>query len=95
MITAHDSVLRIDPSTNAVIATLSVNGIPAKGVAQPDGTIWIASKQANTVTRIDPTSNRVIDVQSAGRGACAARDAHGSMWVTSFAGSDVWRFPPG
>ena len=38
--------------------------------------------------------NRVVDVFGAGPGAYVATRAFGSMWVTSYAGTDVWRFRP-
>ena len=44
------------------------------------------------ISAIDPASNRVARVVPAGPGAYAARVAFGSLWVTSYAGSDVRRF---
>ena len=93
--TAKDGlVLRIDPATNRAVARLPVLGVAVEGATAPDGTLWIPSKQANTVTRIDPVRNRVVDVFGAGPGAYVALRAFGSMWVTSYAGTDVWRFRP-
>jgi hypothetical protein len=36
-----------------------------------------------------------VDSFPAGRGAFAAVRANGSMWITSYAGTDVWRFKTG
>jgi len=52
----------------------------------------VAEKERDTITRIDPATNAVIDVSRAGNGALAVAVARGSMWITSFAGSDVWRY---
>jgi streptogramin lyase len=92
--TSEDSVVRIDPDTNHVVATLAVEGVPVEGAAAPDGLLWIPSKKSNTVTRIDPRHNRVVGVLPAGPGAYVVRRAFGSMWVTSYAGTDVRRYRP-
>lgn len=92
--TSEDSVVRINPATNRVVTTLPVRGVPVEGAAAPDGLLWIPSKQSNTVTRIDPSTNRVLGVLPAGPGAYVAHRAFGSMWVTSYAGSDVRRYRP-
>jgi hypothetical protein len=44
--------------------------------------------------RVDRARQRVIDSFPAGPGAFVTLRAYGSMWVTSFAGSDVRRFRP-
>ncbi len=41
-----------------------------------------------------PSTARVLDSFAAGPGAFLALRAYGSMWVTSYAGEDVWRFRP-
>jgi hypothetical protein len=38
---------------------------------------------------------KVLDSFAAGPGAFLALNAFGSMWVTSYAGDDVWRFEAG
>jgi streptogramin lyase len=92
--TAEDSVVRIDPATNRVVTTLPVRVVPVEGATAPDGLLWIPAKQSNTITRIDPSTNRVLGVLPAGPGAYVAHRAFGSMWVTSYAGSDVRRYRP-
>jgi hypothetical protein len=52
----------------------------------------VPDKQLNNVTRVDPRTNRVLEVTGAGAGAFQALPAFGSVWVPSYAGSDVWRF---
>jgi streptogramin lyase len=83
--------LRVDPA-GPTIRAFSVPGTPAEARLGRDGTIWVAEKEHNTLTRIDPKTNRIVDVTGAGPGALAVAAARGDMWVTSFAGSDVWRF---
>jgi streptogramin lyase len=90
--TADGFAVRFDPSAKQVVAVIPVPGTPAVVAAGPDGMVWVAEKQHNTLTRIDPDRNRIIDVTGAGPGALAIASAGGDMWVTSFAGRDIWRF---
>jgi len=95
-IQADDSQLvRLDPSTRRVTARLSVGRTLAQGSLAPDGTIWVPDKEQSRVYRIDPVKARVVDSFAAGPGAFFALRAYGSMWVTSYAGADVWRFGAG
>jgi streptogramin lyase len=90
--TADGFAVRFDPSAKQVVAAIPVPGTPAEVAAGPDGMVWVAEKQHNTMTRIDPDRNRIVDVTGAGPGALAIARAGGDMWVTSFAGRDIWRF---
>jgi streptogramin lyase len=90
--TSDGYAVRMDAATGRVIASFAIRGTPAEVGAAPDGTIWVAEKERDTITRIDPVTNRVIDVIAAGDGAFSIAVAAGDMWVTNFAGSDVWRF---
>ena len=90
--TADGFALRFDPAENRVVASFSIPGTPAEVASGPDGTVWVAEKERNTITRIDPKANQLLDVTSAGRGAFSIAAAAGDMWVTNFADVDVWRF---
>lgn len=85
-------VLRVDPANGSTRAYVQVGGNPVEAALAPDGTIWVSGKAHNIVTRIDPATNRVVDVLQAGPGAYTVTRAFGDMWVTSYAGTDVWRF---
>jgi streptogramin lyase len=87
-------LLHFDLVTRRVRAHLEVGRTLATGAAAPGGTIWIPDKEQNLVYRVDPERQRVIDSFPAGPGAFVTLRAYGSMWVTSFAGSDVRRFRP-
>jgi streptogramin lyase len=94
-IQAADNVLvRLDPATRKVRARLSFGGTLAQGAVAADGTIWVPDKERNVVHRVDPKTASVVDSFEAGRGAFFALRAFGSMWVTSYAGDDVWRYKP-
>jgi streptogramin lyase len=91
-LTGDGYVLRVDARRGRVRATFTVPGTPAEVAAGPGGLVWVAEKERNTLTRIDPAANRIVDVTRAGPGALSVVVAAGDVWVTSFAGSDVWRF---
>jgi len=87
-------LLHIDPVTHRVLARMQVGRTLAQGATAHDGTIWMPDKEQNVVYRIDPEHERVLDSFPAGPGAYVVLNAYGSMWVTSYAGNDVWRFRP-
>jgi streptogramin lyase len=93
--TEDGAAVRLDPATRRVIASPPVPGTPAGIAPARDGTVWVAEKQFDTLSRIDPRTNEVIDVTGAGRGALAIVAANGDLWVTSFAGADVRRYAGG
>ena len=53
-----DSVQRIDPATNKLIATIGVGRDPG-GVAAGEDAVWVTSKLEGTVSRIDPKTGEV------------------------------------
>jgi len=87
-------LLHFDPVAKRVLAHLEVGRTLAQGAAAPDGTIWIPDKEENLIYRVDPAKQRVLDSFPAGPGAYTTLRAYGSMWVTSYAGTDVRRYRP-
>jgi streptogramin lyase len=57
-----------------------------------DGTLWVPDKEIDTIFRVDAAAGTQLESFPGGDGAFQATRAFGSMWVTSYAGSDVWRF---
>jgi streptogramin lyase len=92
-IQAADHVLvRVDPTTRRVRARLSFGRTLAQPALGPDGLLWVPDKEQSLVYRLEPATEQVVDSFAAGPGAFFALRANGSMWVTSYAGNDVWRF---
>jgi virginiamycin B lyase len=60
-----------------------------------DGSLWVPDKEIDTVFRADAATGKQLESFPGGDGAFQAVRAFGSMWVTSYAGSDVWRFAGG
>jgi streptogramin lyase len=90
--TSDGYALRFDPAKSKVVASFRIAGTPADVGLGADGEIWVAEKERDTITRIDPATNRILDVRTAGDGAFSIAVARGSTWVTNYAGRDVWRF---
>jgi streptogramin lyase len=83
-----------DPIARRVAAHLEVGGTLAQGAVAADGRIWMPDKERSVVYRVDPRRRRLVDSFPAGPGAYNVLRAYGSMWVTSYAGTDVRRFRP-
>ena len=54
-----NTVSRIDPQTNGVIATIKVGSHP-DGIALSPSAVWVANSGDPSVSRIDPATNRVV-----------------------------------
>ena len=89
---ADSDLVRVDARARRVVARLHVGHTLAQGTRAADGTLWIPDKEVDAVYRIDPRTNKVRGSFPAGDGAFHVLRAFGSMWVTSYAGADVWRF---
>lgn len=72
---------RIDPATNAVVATIRV-GIDPFGVATADGAVWVANRTGFSVSRIDPGKNHVVATISVGNRAMGIAAGNGAVWLS-------------
>jgi virginiamycin B lyase len=86
-------VTRIDPATNAIVATIPVGMGPADGARGPDGREWIPNGDG-TISVIDPATNTVTDTVTIGGKPFVVRSAFGSLWAGDFGGSTVKRINP-
>jgi streptogramin lyase len=99
-VTTEDAVLRVAPRSGELLAHVPLGGTPADVAAAPTGIdgdywmIWVTDKERSRVHRLDRSSGQVVDSLAAGPGAYDLAAFGGSMWVTSFAGSDVRRYDP-
>ena len=53
------TVSRIDPQTNAVVATITVGHEPF-AIAAGYGAVWVTNRTDSTIMRIDPRTNKVV-----------------------------------
>jgi len=96
---AGGTVLRIDPESGEVMATIEVPGKPFT-VAVGEGSVWVGDHADGNVLRVNPATNRItqtIDLGGDGRGPFGHLEVavgEGSVWVTSPGSDDVWRIDP-
>jgi YVTN family beta-propeller protein len=88
----ENSVGMLDPATGRLTRSIAVDAGPG-AVASGFGAIWTANTNADTVSRIDPTTGSVtrIVVQS---GPSAITVGAGSVWVTNGTSGTVSRIDP-
>jgi YVTN family beta-propeller protein len=89
-----NSVVRIDPKTNAVVKRYSVGNRPV-GVAIGEGAVWVAANGADEVWTIDLQTDEVrAQPIRVGRGPVDVTVGWGSVWVTNVANGTVSRIDP-
>ena len=81
---ANDTnVMRIDPATNRVIATIDVN-TPVDIATEP-GAVWVVTAEASSTTllRIDPSTNTIDKTYALNdaRGSASVAVGEGYVWV--------------
>ena len=77
---SDNSVARIDPATNQVVATIPVGRAPS-GLAVGAGAVWVSRRSDGAVVRIDPATNRVVATIPVGQAPGAVTVAGGAVWV--------------
>ncbi len=81
-----DSLQRIDPKTNKLVATIGRVGSNPNAIAVGAGSVWIGSRDDGTVSRVDPKTNEVqAAVNTGAPDAIVVRD--GSVLVANQFGS--------
>jgi serine/threonine-protein kinase len=75
-----DSLQRIDPETNELIATFPAGDDPV-GIATGERSVWTASKFDGTATRIDPATGVPTEVISTGTPPADLAIAGGWLWI--------------
>lgn len=89
---AEGLVLRLDPRSNSVVASIPT-GSGAHDIAVDDNGVWVTNYKANSVSRIDPSTNTVaatIEGIGSGVGICAC---DGGIMVST-QGQGVSRIDP-
>jgi DNA-binding beta-propeller fold protein YncE len=88
-------VLRVDPVSGQVLATIS--NLPLQGgtgIAAGEGAVWVACTYAQSVVRIDPTTNRISDVIPVERYPLAVNAGRGAVWVRNEESTSISRIDP-
>jgi DNA-binding beta-propeller fold protein YncE len=89
---ARNTVVRIDPETNRVVARIKAQA--PSGIAAGAGAVWVVTRDER-VLRIDPETNTVSRVFVLPSEAAAPVFGGGSLWLIVYLGAgNVWRFDP-
>jgi YVTN family beta-propeller protein len=87
-------VYRIDGTSGAIRGPVQGSG-DTSAFAFGDGALWIAEKDDQVVSRIDPATETVqVAIPLAAREATAMAFGAGWLWVADGAGNKVWRIDP-
>lgn len=88
-------VLRIDPETAEVVATIPIDPIfPVTEVEGSDDAIWATVKEAEAVYRIDPVTNTVVAHIQAGAYAHGILVQPDAVWISNAHEETVTRIDP-
>jgi YVTN family beta-propeller protein len=74
------TVIRIDPKTNAIVATIPVGADPF-GIAVGERSVWVANRRGFTISRIDPRTNKVVAAIRVGNRPQGITAGGGGVWV--------------
>ncbi|HEV7524295.1 MAG TPA: hypothetical protein VGP92_04980, partial [Acidimicrobiia bacterium] len=88
------NLLRIDPSTNKVTATIPVGATPDSVIVDQNG-VWVANRlPQGTVKRIDPATNTVVATIPVGAEPDQVAAGAGSVWSANRADGTISRIDP-
>ena len=76
-----------------VVARIKIGLNPCAEV-QAFGAVWVANASSNTLSRINPATNRVTATVKVGPQPCALVPAAGALWVDGYGWGEVERVDP-
>jgi len=80
------SLLRLDPASGAVQATIAVGRTPGDVVVTPTA-VWVPAYADSTLARIDPATNTVVATIPVCTKPAGVASAFGAVWVSCYDGS--------
>ena len=84
----NGTVLKIDPATNLVVATVRVRADPW-ALAFGDAHLWVAHFGKKIVSKINVATNTEVDTISVGSGPCALAVSGDFLWVANRSDNSV------
>lgn len=92
-IAASEAAVPLVSSRYRTVQTVPVGDGPM-GVAVGFGSVWVTDHGGDTVSRIDPNTNRVAAMIRVGRGPGHVAAGYGAVWVTDDRDDVLWRIDP-
>jgi YVTN family beta-propeller protein len=80
-----NSVIRVDPSTNKIVASIQTGKSPM-GITAGEGAIWVTNGRDKSVSRIDPQVNAVTATIRVGTYPDSIVVGDGAVWVANAEG---------
>jgi virginiamycin B lyase len=87
------SVVRVDPASLQVTATVKVGANPLHS-AVVGADLWVPNLDDSTISVVDRSAAKLKDTFPGPSGAIAISRAAGDVWVSGSTGVEVWRFSP-
>ena len=92
------AAVRLDPALRTVLRSVRVSARPSfapslSPIAVGGGAVWVATGNS-TIARIDPATNRVVDVVEAGNNPSAIALGSGALWIVDEADNTLARIDP-
>ncbi len=87
------TLLRLDPASGAVIATIPLSG-ECWGIGASPGAVWVTGYDSGTLWRIDTATNQVAAKVSLAEGVLGVAYDFGSLWVANGDTGAVSRVDP-
>ncbi len=88
-----DTVSKIDPATDTVVATITVGGGP-KGIVAGGGYVWVSNSDDNTVSKIDPQTDAIVATIAVGTSPEGITYGGGYVWVPNYSSNNVSKIDP-
>ena len=86
-------VVRINPTTGAVVASIAVGNYPQDILFDGNGKVWVSFPTLNRLSKIDPATNTIISNHTVtGAPWALCRGLDGDLWVSC--NTDVVRMNP-
>jgi YVTN family beta-propeller protein len=93
--TASDSLAIVDPGSGRLLDNPDVGATPT-AVAYGEGAYWVANADGGSVSRVDPSTNKVVQtITDVGSGPSGIAIGHGFVWVTNSLDGTVAKIDPG
>jgi YVTN family beta-propeller protein len=96
----HNWIYRLDPKTKRILARVALSFNPGSShgykyeIAAGEGGIWVGNSLADSVIRIDPSTNRLAGTFPTGRTPAAVAVGAGAVWVANSRDGTVTRYEP-
>jgi YVTN family beta-propeller protein len=89
----ENTVTRIDPTINRVVATIDAGPSPSD-ISVGAGALWVANEGDGTVSRIDPTTGQTVATFESGDGLSGVSAGRTGVWITNKDDGTVTRVDP-